>query len=312
MSDVMRYFVDKARHYGNKAQDISCWLALIGVLLSAGCQRQGVSPGLELQSEDYSKARSHFQTHLLRQGPPPQQWSPLQIPAGAQQVTYSAKPLLAAWITSASDASQNNGQKRPAVLFLHGGFAMDGSDWEAAQPYRDAGYVVMMPVLRGENGQPGDYSMFYDEVTDVLAATEYLAACPYVDPKHLYIAGHSVGGTLTLLTAMTSTRFRAAASFSGSTDQIAWSSGQPEVVPFDSSDLHEFQMRSPAAFATSFKCLTRLYYGSQESLFGGGSQYTAALARKKNLDVEAVSVPGDHFSALSEEMHQSIQFFQTK
>ena len=39
-----------------------------------------------------------------------------------------------------------------------------------AQPYRDAGYIVMIPILRGENGQPGFYTMFYDEVDDVLGA----------------------------------------------------------------------------------------------------------------------------------------------
>ncbi len=29
------------------------------------------------------------------------------------------------------------------------------------QPYRDAGFIVMIPILRGENGQPGSYTMFY-------------------------------------------------------------------------------------------------------------------------------------------------------
>ena len=57
--------------------------------------------------------------------------------------------------------------------------------------------------------------MFYDEVDDVLAAAEALADLPEVDSGHLYLAGHSAGGTLALLAAMSSQRFRAAASLSG-------------------------------------------------------------------------------------------------
>lgn len=278
------------------------------LLLCSGCQRQDASAGLELQSEDYGKARSHFQTHLVRHTSAPQQWTALQAPTGALQINYSEAPPLTAWISPAP----KDARKRPAVLFLHGGFALGDSDWEMTQPYRDAGYIVMTPALRGENGQPGDYSMFYDEVKDVLSAADYLAARPYVDAGHMYIAGHSVGGTLTLLTAMTTSRFRAAASFSGSPDQVAWSKGQTELIPFDRSAIREFQMRSPVAFATSFKCPVRIYYGSQEPLFGASSQHTADLAKQKSLDVEAVSVPGDHFSAVPDEMQQSIKFFQTK
>ena len=87
----------------------------------------------------------------------------------------------------------------------------------------------MIPTLRGENGLPGAYSMFYNEV-DVLAAAEALAKHPGVDGTRLYVSGHSVGGTLALLAAMSSKRFRAAASFSGSPDQVKWASGQMELV----------------------------------------------------------------------------------
>lgn len=170
----------------------------------------------------------------------------------------------------------------------------------------------MLPLLRGENGQPGDYTMFYDEVEDVLPAANYLAARSNVDATHLYLAGHSVGGTLVLLAAMTADRFRGAASFSGSPDQIVWSKGQQGLVPFAPGDIHEFQMRSPIAFATSFKCPVRLYYGSRENYFDSSSRRTASLAQQKQLDVEAMSVAGDHFGAVPEEIQHSIKFFRTK
>jgi dipeptidyl aminopeptidase/acylaminoacyl peptidase len=279
------------------------------LLLAAGCGRQGPSPGLELQHEDYAKARSSFKTKLVRSGPAPQKGEPLHAPPGAQQVTVRSGDLrLTAWVgpVPAGDG------KKPAVLFLHGGFALGQDDWEQARPYRDAGFVVMELALRGENGQPGAYAMFYDEVDDVLAAADYLAAQPYVDTGHLYVAGHSVGGTLTLLAALASPRFQAAASFSGSPDQIAFARGQSELVPFDPKDVVEFRMRSPIAYATGFRCPVRIYYGSQESLFAGPSQETAKLAKGANLDVEAVSVPGDHFSSVPAAMQKSIEFFKQK
>jgi dienelactone hydrolase len=261
------------------------------------------------ETENYAQARKGFQTKLVRKGPAPQNGKAVVPPGGVREVAYRSGNLsLKAWVSgSAADAA-----RRPAVLFLHGGFAFDRDDWEQARPFRDAGYVVMAPILRGENGLPGSYSMFYDEVEDVIAAADVLTSMPYVDGKRIYVAGHSVGGTLALLTAMTSDRFRAAASFSGSPDQVAWARGQQELVPFATTDSREFQMRSPLAFPRSFKCPVRIYYGSQEILFSASSQKTAKLAKAAGLDVEAVSVPGDHFSSVDSGMRQCIAFFKQK
>ena len=125
--------------------------------------------------------------------------------------------------------------------------------------------MAMTPMLRGENGMPGSYSMFYNEVEDVLAAAEFLAGLPYVDGTHLYVAGHSVGGTLAMLAALTSNRFRAAASFSGSPDQVSWSRLQPELIPFDPADKREFQMRSPLAFARASSVLSEFIMAARSS-----------------------------------------------
>jgi dipeptidyl aminopeptidase/acylaminoacyl peptidase len=149
-------------------------------------------------------------------------------------------------------------------------------------------------------------------VDDVLAAAEHLARLDYVDGSRLYVAGHSAGGTLALLAALTSKHFRAGASFSGSPDQAAWARGQQELVPFDPKDQREYQMRSPLAFPRSFQCPLRLYYGREEFLFAASSQKTATLAKAAGRDVEAVSVPGDHFTSVDPAMKQCIAFFQKK
>jgi dipeptidyl aminopeptidase/acylaminoacyl peptidase len=91
------------------------------------------------------------------------------------EIKYPSGELrLKAWMNRPADVTR----KHPAVLFLHGGFAYGMGDLEQTKPYRQAGFVVLTPMLRGENGQAGAFPYFYDEVDDVLAAAEYLGKQP--------------------------------------------------------------------------------------------------------------------------------------
>lgn len=292
---------------------------LVGGLVAAGVLGVGCCGGLMLfgwfavrptsfpeQTQDYADARKAHRTVLVKSGPAPQPWDDEPPPAGAKVVTYTSGQLkLTAWVGPPAA-----GPPRPAVLFLHGGFAFGADDWDQAKPFRDAGYVVMIPMLRGENGLPGAYSMFFDEVDDVLAAADALARTPGVDPNRLYVAGHSVGGTMAMLAAMAKPRFRAAASLSGSPDQVAWARGQEEVVPFDPADKREFAIRSPLAFPKSFKCPARVYYGSEEVFFQFSSAALAKKATAAGLDVQAVEVPGDHLTMVGPALRECITFFK--
>jgi dipeptidyl aminopeptidase/acylaminoacyl peptidase len=268
------------------------------------------TPLVAVQDEDYAQVRKKFRTKLTRKGPSPQPWDPVKLPAGVTEVEYPSGELrLKAWVNRPGDDKR----KHPAVLFLHGGFAFGVEDWRISQPYRDAGYIVLTPILRGENGQPGHYSFYYDEVEDALAAADHLGILPYVDAGRLYIAGPSAGGTLALLTAMASRQFRAAASFSAITDQVLFckhAKNAKRDVPVDITDLGELQVRSPLAYAASFKCPARLYYGSQEPHLEPMSQRTAELARARKIDVEAVQVEGDHSTSVPPAIKQSIEFFR--
>jgi dienelactone hydrolase len=264
---------------------------------------------LELQPGDYAQDRVQFRTKLLVQRGSHQPWQPVQPPAGVEEVEYPSGNLrLKAWLNPPAAGKA----KLPAVLFLHAGFAFDQSDWDMAQPYRDAGYVVMTPLLRGENGLPGNFTLFFDEVNDVLAAGDYLSKLDYVDPKRVFVAGHSCGGTLTLLAAMASNRFRAAASLSGSPDQLHITQEGFEMRPFDTTDIREFELRSPLAYATSFKCPVRLYYGNLENQLRPSTLRTASFAKARKLDVEAVQVPGNHLTAVEPAIKKSIEFFRQK
>ena len=267
------------------------------------------TPGLELQSEDFAHARVNFRTTLLQCGPAPQEGEALEKPDDAEEVEYRSGGLrLKAYLSRVPD----NGRKRPAVLVLHGGFAFGVGQWTMARSFRNAGFVVMMPVLRGENGQTGDFTLFYDEVDDVLAAADVLAALPSVDASRIYVCGHSVGGTLTLLATMASNRFPAAASFSGSPDLDSYLRVSRVKVPFDAADLREVRLRSPVAYATSFKCPVRLFCGDEEYWVQASTRRTAMLAKQVGIDAEAIEVPGDHFASVPEAVRRSIAFFRQR
>ena len=290
-----------------------CVVILLG--LATSCRSSNDPPGessaarLTVPKEDYATARKRFRTHLVRQQPAPQTAEPLHAPPDAREVPFESDGLqLTAWISRDTDDSTH--APHPAVLYLHGGFGFDLDDWAATQPFRDAGFVVMAPILRGENGQPGVFSAFYDEVTDVLAAADTFARQPGVDPGHMYVAGHSVGGTLTMLVALASTRFRAAASFSGAPDQRAWIAPQPQIAPYDPSNDEELRIRSPLAFADSFKCPVRLYWGNREPFFTNATREITRRAKAAGLDVDAVQVEGDHGTMVGPAIERAITFFR--
>jgi acetyl esterase/lipase len=259
------------------------------------------------QTQEYADARKTFKTNLVVQQPAPQGHVPVFPPPGVKEVTFESAGLkLKAWV----DPPARKQPLMPAVLFLHGGWAFGDDDWDQCKPFRDAGFVTMTPILRGENGQPGFFSMFYDEVDDVLAAAEVLAKTPGVDPNRIFVAGHSVGGTLAMLSAMASKRFKGCASFSGSPDQPVWIRNQEVLVPFDEDNFTEMVMRSPLAFPKSFQCPARLYWGNEEMLFKFGTEKLAEKAKAAGKDVQAIEVTGDHMTAVEPAMKQAIAFFK--
>jgi len=267
------------------------------------------------QTEDYAEARKHFRTTLTSHGRSPQPFSNQELPEDAKEITYkSGDWTLKAWIGGPKGGP--GGGQHPAVLYLHAGYALDNSDWDQCQPFRDAGFVTMVPMLRGENGQPGDFTLFYDEVNDAIAAGEELARQPNVDLNHIYVAGHNAGGTLTLLAALTTRQFRACASFSGEPDIPKFVRSSPEImafpdlVRFNRNDFQEMTMRSALAFPKSFKCPARLYWGDEEISFRFSTRKLAEKARAAGADVEGEEVPGDHISAVQPAMNRAIQFFK--
>jgi dipeptidyl aminopeptidase/acylaminoacyl peptidase len=291
-------------------------LAGLGLTTCSPASAETRSPsGLRINTRDYATDRAAFQTRLLVRRPSPQRSGMPSAPRGVREIDYPSGDLrLRAWAGIPSGAPARS----PVVIFLHGGFAFRADDYDMAGPFLAAGYAVVTPIVRGENGQAGIFSMFYDEVSDVLAVTDHVRGEPWADPERIYIAAHSAGGTLAMLAGLASPYYRAMASFSGSPDQLAfWPENEPgsRIVPFDTHNPAEYEMRSPLSYAASFKAPALLlygnqeFYGSPEPFFRPYTQLTAKLAHSADKNVEAVEVDGDHFSAVPEEIERTLAFF---
>lgn len=256
----------------------------------------------------YMGLRKTFKSNLLRKEPAPQTWQTQTLPPGVEKINYqSGDHTLNAWIAMPPARSAKN----KAVIFLHGGFAFDVSDFQSALAYRDAGYAVIVPILRGENGQPGHFSLFYDEVDDVLGVLSALQKRPDIDPNEIFVTGHSTGGTLSLLSGMATTGFKGIASFSGSTDQFWFTDDgkYEQLTPFNTKDKNEFYVRSPLFYVESLQAPTRYFHGTEEKNFSILGENFAADGQSFGINIKSVPITGDHFTFLPKAIEASIDFF---
>jgi dipeptidyl aminopeptidase/acylaminoacyl peptidase len=216
----------------------------------------GGAPG-NAYAADLLTARHGFLTKTIAQLP--RDGKAAKPPVGLLEVTHytSAVGPLVAYITPSAKAKQ----KQPAVLWIKGGwggigdFLWDKKTGQSVMPFVESGFVVMATSLRGENDNPGKVEAFLGEVDDVLAALDYLAAQPGVDPTRIYVAGHSTGGTMALLVAQASGKPRAVFSFGGHIDTQGYfeNKGRDKALPFDWRDGREGELRTPGNFTASIK-----------------------------------------------------------
>jgi dipeptidyl aminopeptidase/acylaminoacyl peptidase len=125
----------------------------------AGCDRQTSTGGSQAggQSGDLAAARKNFATRLRVRGPAPQEFENALPPDAVREVEFTSGALkLKGWLS----VHPTDGKRRPAVVYLHGGWAFGADDWRDAAPFVEAGFVLFMPMLRGENGNAGNFESF--------------------------------------------------------------------------------------------------------------------------------------------------------
>jgi len=231
-----------------------CWL------LVAGCHSAPTS---------LLDARAGFQTHLTaakEAGLPPD----TPPPALFKVVRYPAPVgALAAYMSP----DPGDGRRHPAIIWITGGDCNSiGDVWtpnppendQSAAAFRQARLVMLYPSLRGGNDNPGRKEGFWGEVNDVLAATAFLKKQPYVDPKRIYLGGHSTGGTLAMLVAESSPQYRAVFAF-GPVDEAAGYGPNSGFLPFDMSRTEESRLRSPGEWLSLVQSPLWVIEGTEES-----------------------------------------------
>jgi alpha/beta superfamily hydrolase len=253
----------------------------------------------ESNGKSLAEARRGFVTQLSRQE---QTGFPVpEPPAGELKLIHYRSPVgeLPAYLSPIP----NDGRKHPAIIWLTGGFSNSISEaaWESAPPandqsariFRQAGVVTLYPSLRGGNESPGFHETFFGEVDDVLAAADFLQGQPGID--RIYIGGHSTGGTLALLVAEMSPRFRAVFAF-GPVAHIAGYGN--EVLTFDATVAKEQRLRDPITWLHGIKSPTYIFEGEDEpSNIGSLRELRAATSNRL---VQFHPIKGkDHFSIIA-------------
>ena len=271
-------------------------LIVVAVLIIAGCGKSppaGTGSLADARRGFATKPRPSRGDRAPADDPPPNVF---------RLVRYdSPVGKLAAYLTP----DPMDGKKRPAIVWITGGDCNSiGDCWSDSPPdndqrasaFRKAGIAMMVPALRGGNDNPGMKEGFFGEVDDVLAAADFLAKQPYVDPARIYLGGHSTGGTLVLLTAECSDRFRAVFSF-GPVEDVAGYGADSGFLPFNVRDPHEIRVRSPGYWLSSIKSPVFVIEGMRD---GNGDSLQAMARTANNPKITFLPVRrATHFSVLT-------------
>jgi dienelactone hydrolase len=90
----------------------------------------------------------------------------------------------------------------PAVIYVHDGTTLSEDEMTHAETFRDAGFWVVLPTFRGENGNLGTHELLFGELDDLVAAAHFTRALPEIDTTRLAIFGHGTGGMLSALASL--------------------------------------------------------------------------------------------------------------
>lgn len=250
----------------------------------AGTLREAGTLG---EDETLREARRRHVTQLRVRGPSPQPHRPLGASLdGVERIEYvSAGRSLAALLVRPSRRT-----RAPALLYLHGGWALADEHVRECWPFVEAGFAVFAPSYRGENGNPGAHEMLWGELDDALAALAHVRSLPEVDPERVFVFGHSAGGMLAALMAFEpSLDARLTGSIDGIYGPEVFLHQQPPFV--DTPRERELRLALPHIEELEQPHVALV---GRDDLALTSTQAAANRAARAGVPLEAVVVPGDH------------------
>ena len=248
----------------------------------------------------FQERREGFVTDLAHRGPSQAAALP-KTPEGAEVVTYrSGELVLKGWLAKPAGAESS----RPGVVFLHNDFSLKRLAYDHARPFLDAGFVLFLPALRGENGNPGTFELLLGEVRDAASAVRFLSEQPGVDGDHGYVMGHSIGGGIAaLLSLEPDLPVRMLASVGGiyrARTFHSWASrpSTRHLVRFDPNDRAEVTLRLLGPNIRDMAHPLIAYAGRGDRFDTAYARHLAERADFHGAPYRYVPVEGDHMASI--------------
>ncbi|MCL2409538.1 MAG: prolyl oligopeptidase family serine peptidase [Oscillospiraceae bacterium] len=241
--------------------------AIIMILILTGCASEETG---DSERQSFAEERSGFTTTLTRHEN--SQFAIPTPPPGVFDLVHYESEVgrLAAFVSS----DPGDGERHPLIIWVAGGWGYGIStlpwsypEWDNDQTgsaFREAGILMMYPSFRGANGNPGYFETMFGDVDDLLAARDFAAALPYVDPDRIYLGGHSTGATRVLLAAALTDEFRAVFALGAVSDIYRHNQAQ---FTFDLRDSQERMMRSPRYWVNDISVPTFILTGQHSNSY---------------------------------------------
>jgi len=261
--------------------------AILPAIVFMSCNRK------ENKDLDYLIQKENFKSAFTKRDKAPQTYDSLETNQFVIKVEYPSSGLMLKGLLSRKNI--DSGNRKPVMVYLHGGFALGEQDVADCEYFTKKGYIVFAPSYRGENGNDGFFELFLGEIDDAKAAIKWISKQPFTDSTKIYVFGHSIGGGVS---SMLSLEKDVPIAFCGSSGGIYDKEfyGWDEIIPFNKSIPMEGKMRVLIENVQSMQLNHYAFIGKEEM---------PVEKERKKLEDKAVNsklkilfIQGDHFSSL--------------